>query len=92
MKVFAVFGENPLLHVLILAKPVLRINETLFLGLQTHHPHNVACLQNGDLFIIKTGFVIFGTTNITILICCMSPFRQIIYSENKNVHLLDCHK
>ena len=31
-----VFGENPLLHVLILAKPVLKINETLFLGLQTY--------------------------------------------------------
>jgi len=37
MKVFAVFGENPLLHVLILAKPVFKINETLFLGLQTYH-------------------------------------------------------
>jgi hypothetical protein len=33
-----VFGENPLLHVLILAKPVFKINETLFLGLQTYHP------------------------------------------------------
>ena len=30
-----VFGQNPLLHVLILAKPVFKINETLFLGLHT---------------------------------------------------------
>ena len=32
-----VFGQNPLLHVLILAKHVFKKNETLFLGLQTYH-------------------------------------------------------
>ena len=67
-----VFGQNPLLHVLILAKPVFKINETLFLGLQTYHPHNVACLQNGKTFIPKTGIPHLGTTIITILICGMS--------------------
>ena len=72
MKVFAVLGENPLLHVLILAKPVFKINETMFLGLQSYHPHNVACPENGKPFIPKTDTPHLGTTNIIILFYCMS--------------------
>jgi len=36
-------GENPLLHVLKMAKHFFNINETLFLGLHTFQPYFIAC-------------------------------------------------
>ena len=58
-----VFGENSLLHVLEMAKPVFKINETLFLGLHPFQLYFIACPKNGKTFNFKTRTPVFWTAN-----------------------------